>query len=148
MTRKSWTRGVVMLGALVVSVGLSGRAAQAQTISVRVAQVLASNKSDTMDPTLGALGERLKRTYPYRSFKRAGSGTRTGQVGKTLSFDLYGGMAMTLELLGYQDPTVSMRATVGQLVRTDLRVQKGRSMIISVPLGEDKLILDISPSVK
>jgi hypothetical protein len=148
MTKKRWTYGAVLLGAIVLELGLSARTAEAQTISVRVSQVLASNKSDFVDPTLGPLGDRLKRTYPYRSFKRVGSSSRAGQVAETLVFDLYGGMAMTLELLGYQDPTVSMRATVGQLIRTDLRVQKGRSMILSVPAGEDKLILDISPSVK
>jgi len=148
MTRTGWKYGAVLLGALIAALGLSARPAEAQTISVHVTQVLASNKGEGVDPTLGALGERLKRAYPYRSFKRAGSSTQTGQVGKTLSFDLKGGMTMTLALLGYQDPTVSMRAAVGNVVQTDLRIQKGHSMILSVPLGEDKLILDISPSVK
>jgi hypothetical protein len=148
MTKKRWTYGAVLAGALVAALGLSARPAAAQTISVHVTQVLGSNKGDTVDPTLGALGERLKRTYPYRSYKRVGSGNGAGQVGETLKFDLYGGMPMTLQLLGYQDPTVSMRAAVGQVLKTDLKVQKSHSMIISVPLGEDKLILDISPSVK
>jgi len=138
-----------MLGALVCVTALAARRADAQTVSVHVTQVLASNKGDYVDPTLGALGERLKRKYPgYRSYKRAGSSTRAGQVGETLQFDLTGGMMLTLNLLAYEDPEVSMRASVGQLVRTDLRVKNGRSMIISVPLGGDALVLVIAPTVK
>jgi len=144
--------GMVLATALVCVTAMLTRQAGAQTISVHVTQVLASNKGDYVDPTLGALGERLKRTYPYRSYRKAGSSTRAGQVGETLEFDLSGAMMLTLQLTAYDDPVVTMRAAVTrggtQLVGMNLQVKKGRSMIISVPLGDDKLILSIGPTVK
>jgi len=152
MLRKRGLFAAAVVAALCVT-GLFAASANAQVVSVHVVQVRASNEGgESVDPTLGALGERLKQTYPYRNYKRVGSSTESGAVGASLHFALMGGMALTLDIQAYEEPMVSMRAAVTrgqeQLVGTNLKVRKGGTVIISVPLGADKLILAITPSVR
>jgi len=145
-------RAVVLLGVLCVA-GILARPAGAQAIRVSVVQVLASNRGEAhVDPALGALGAKLQKRYPYRNYRKVGSSTRSGNVGRKLQFALNGGMTLGLDLLGYRDPVVSMRATVTRgatrIVGMDLSVPKGRCTIISVPLGADTLILAITPTTQ
>ena len=116
-------------------------------------QVRASNNGgDYVDPALGALGKRLKSTYPYRNYKKVGSSSKSAQTGGPLQFPLTGGMQLSLKLTGYAAPVVSIQAVVSkgaeQMTSTNLRVAKGGTVIISVPLGEDRLILAITVTVR
>ncbi|HUW58813.1 MAG TPA: hypothetical protein VMZ92_19400 [Planctomycetota bacterium] len=152
MPRKTIHLAVVLVGVVCLTAVLSRQAA-AQNITVRVVQVLASNEGeDYVDPALGALGKRLKKTYPYRNYRQVGSSSQSGGVGGTLQFALHGGMLLTLDIKGCQETVVSMLAVVIQgrtrLLSTSLSVGSGRTMIINVPIGNDRLILAITPYVK
>ena len=152
MFRKLACSCVVLIGVLCVTAALS-RAADAQTVTGRVVQVLASNEGgDYVDPALGALGRRLKRTYPYRNYKKVGSSAQSSRVGGQLEFGLHGGMRLTLDIKSCKIPVVSMLAVVTQgrrrVLSTNLTVTSGRTMIIAVPVGTNRLILAITPYVK
>ena len=149
MLKKAVTCGIVLTGVLCV-MSISGRSACAQTITVRLVQVLASNQgAEYVDPTLGALGDKLKKRFPYRNFRKVGSSTSSGRVGGSIRFSLHGGMALTLGLKGYEAPMVLMRATVtsadAAITAMNLKVRASRTVILSVPLGVDALILAITP---
>ena len=130
------------------AMGVASPGASAQTVTVQVTQVRASNNGpESVDP---GLGERIKRQYPgYRSYKRVGSDTQSGTVGQTLRFGLTDGMSLTLELAGVDGDLVSMRAAVtggrGPVVNTTIKVKSKHTCLIGVPLGGDKLILAIGP---
>lgn len=152
MLRKALSYCILLMLVFAV-VGISAREVCAQEIKVRVIQVRASNTGkEEVDPSLGALGERIKRRYPYRNYKRVDTSYRSGGAGDTILFPLTGGLSLTLVLKGYQDPMVEMQATVRRagapILNTNLRVKAGRTMIISVPLARDTLILAITPYVK
>jgi hypothetical protein len=152
MLRKTVFCGV-LLTAVFCLLGSFARDVNAQEIKVRVIQVRASNTGkEEVDPSLGSLGERLKRQYRFRNFKKEGTSYQSGKLGDTLNFPLIGGLTLTLVLNGYEDPMISMRATVRRtgtpIMSTDLRVKNGGSMIISAPMARDTLILSISPSLE
>jgi len=149
MRKKAIICGIMLTGVLCV-MGISGRSACAQTITVRLVQVLASNRGEEyVDPTLGALGDKLKKRYPYRNFRKVGSGSASGRVGGSVRFSLHGGMVLTLGLKGYEAPMVLMHATVTSaeeaITAMNLKVRESRTVILSVPLGADALILAITP---
>ena len=152
MFRKLAWFSVVLIGVVCVT-AVRVRAAGAQTVTVRVVQVLASNEGgDYVDPALGALGRRLKRTYPYRNYRKVGSSAQSSPVGGQIRFSLHGGMRLTLNIKSCKIPVVSMLAVVSRgrkrLLTTTLTVSSGRTMIISVPVGTNRLILAITPYVK
>jgi hypothetical protein len=156
-------RGKLMRGALtwaiagILSAGVSAwtaEAASAQTISVHVVQVRASNEGgEFVDPLLAGLGERLKKQYPgYRNYKRVGSDSESGAPGDALHYTLWGERALTLTLVAVEGDQVSMKMTVVRgretIVNTSLKVRKGSTFLVAVPLGGDKLILAVTPTVK
>ena len=128
--------------------------ATAQTVSVHVVQVRASNEGgEFLDPLLLGLGDRIKREYrQYRNFKRAGSDTEAGAVGQTLSFALLSGRTLTLTLDALDGDQISMQASVTRgneaILNTALKVRKNRTVLIGVPNGDGKLILAITPTLK
>jgi hypothetical protein len=122
-----------------------------RAIGVNVIQVQASNKGEAfVDPALGELGKRLKAKYPYKSFKKVGAQTSRGTVGGTIEFPLMGGMSLSLELQSATHDVLTTKATVmraaEEILKTSLRVRYNAPVIISVPLGDDLLILAITPS--
>ncbi len=126
----------------------------AETVSVHVVQVRASNEGgEFVDPLLAGLGERLKRQYPgYHSYKRVGSDSQSGAQGEALHYTLWGERTLTLTVTAVEGDQVSMKveALRGRetIVNTTLKVRKGGTFLIAVPLGGDKLILAITPTVK
>ena len=152
MLRNRVCLGVVLAGVVCLT-GTLSRPVSAETVTVNVVQVVASNEGEEyVDPALGALGRRLKRTYPYRSYRKGGSSTQSGAAGGTLQFALQGGMALTLDIKACKDMVVSMLAVVTggrkRLLSTTLSVGNGRTVIIGVPLGKGRLILAVTPYVK
>ncbi|KPL00381.1 MAG: hypothetical protein AMK75_05475 [Planctomycetes bacterium SM23_65] len=152
MFRKLAWFSVVLIGVVCVTAVLV-RAAGAETVTVNVVQVLASNEGgDYVDPALGALGRRLKKTYPYRNYKKVGSSSQSSGVGGQLQFSLHGGMLLTLQVKSFKASVVSMLAVVTRgrksLLTTNLTVASGRTVIIGVPVGTNRLILAITPYVK
>ncbi len=147
MKNAAWVMSAAV-GVLILA-GAFASAAEAQTISVRVVQVRASNEGDGVDKSLGFLGERIKRQFPgYKSYKRVDSDSKSGGVGETLTFGLSGGMTLSLTLAGFEGDQVSMRAVVGGVVSTSIRAKSGHSTLIGVPSGGGKLILVITPTAK
>lgn len=148
--RSAWM-GCVIGAGLVAALGASS--ASAQTVSVHVVQVRASNEGgESVDPLLAGLGDRLKRQYPYKNYKRVGSDSESGEVGAVLRFDLTDGRTLTLTLSALDGDQVVMQASVTRgretVINTSLKVRKGRTVLIGVPLGADKLVLAITPAVK
>jgi len=115
-------------------------------VKVRVIQVKASNKGEEgVDPALGDLGERLKKRFPYKNFKKVGDDTHQGGVGDKLEYGLANESTLTLTILEIVEKVVSMQAVVDKL-STKVRVRSGTTFIINVPWGEDLLILALTPS--
>ncbi len=143
----------IIAAAVLACAALPAREAAAQTVSVHVVQVRASNEGgESVDPLLAGLIERIKRQYPYRNYKRVGSDSESGGVGDALSFNLYGDRSLALTIAGVEGDQVVLRAAVTRgretIINTTLKVRNGRSFLIGVPLGGDKLILVITPTVK
>jgi hypothetical protein len=126
---------------------------QAQTVTVNLTMVRASNNGpEFVDPSLGSLGGKLKKKFPYRNYRKVGSTSQSGALGGTLQFSLGEGVVLALHLTAYEDPVVTIRATVAKgretVITVNLRVHKGQTAIISVPVGADAVFLAITPDVK
>jgi hypothetical protein len=125
--------------------------ARAETVAVNVVQVRASNEGgESVDAALGSLGERLKRQYPYRNYKRLGAESLSGAAGSELRFAV-ADHVLVVRVESVADNQVTLRVSVARgrdtVVNTSMNVGAGRTFLIAVPLGADKLILAITPTV-
>ena len=134
---------VLVLGVLDSSVCLGATGAR-----VRVTQIKASNDSgDFVDPTLGALGRRLKRKYRYRNLKLVGSGSQTVGQGQSAVYGLANGMSLKVKLLSVEKDTVKLNISFvkGDNVVNSFTagVRDGATFLTSIPWDRDLLILAI-----
>ena len=134
-----------------VALALLAAPGSAQTLSVHVVQVRASNEGNFVDPTLLGLGDRIKKQFPYRSYRRVGSDSQAGDVGGTLQFALAGDASLTIDLASFDDAKLTMHVAVNRgndhVVDGNFKVKLGHTVLIGVPSGRDgKLILAITPT--
>ena len=116
-------------------------------VSVRVIQVRASNKGkEFVDPALGDLGERLKKRFPYKNFRKVGEDTRQGDIGDALRYDLADGNVLNLTLVALKEKVVTMQMVVEKLLNTKVRARLGAIFMIALPWNGDLLILAVTPS--
>lgn len=116
-------------------------------VSVRVIQVRASNKGEEfVDPDLGDLGERLKKRFPYKNFKKVGDNTRQGDIGDALRYGLADGNVLNLTLVALKEKVVTMQMVVEKLLNTKVRARLGATLTITLPWNGDLLILAVTPS--
>ena len=149
MKRSAGLCGFLSLSAVVLSVlvlmGATASSAQAG-VSVRVIQVRASNEGEEfMDPDLGDQADALKK-FPYKSFTKVGADTKGGDVNDTLEYGLANGSTLKVTIIALAEKVVTLQVVVDKLMNTRLRVRSGRTVMISMPWGQDVLILAITPS--
>lgn len=97
----------------------------ADTITVDVGSVYASNEGTTVDPALGNIRGKLQAMFNYTSFRMLERKRRSLAVGETGEFDLPGGRSMRVAPLPAQ----------GNKVRLSLQIFDGRKKLLATTLG-------------
>jgi hypothetical protein len=121
----------------------------AETVSVDVGAVYASNEGTSIDPALGAIRGKLRSMFNYTSYRMLDRKRRTLAVGEAGEFDLPGRRTMRATLLPGRGDKVrlSIRISEGprQLLDTTLGLRRGGMVLVGGPTHQaGVLILIIS----
>src|SRR5512134_2662770 len=84
--------------ALLLLPGGPGNALAADTVSVEIGSVYASNEGASMDPVLGNIRGKLQSMFNYTSYKLLDRKRRSLAVGETGEFELPGRRAMRVKI--------------------------------------------------
>jgi len=97
----------------------------ADTVSVDVGAVYASNEGTSIDPALGTIREKLRSMFNYTSYRMLDRKRRSLSVGETGEFDLPGRRTMRATLLPAR----------GDKVRLSLQISEGPRKLLATTLG-------------
>jgi hypothetical protein len=133
---------------LLLLLGGSGRAA-AETVSVEIGSVYASNEGSSMDPVLGNIRGKLQSMFNYTSYKLLDRKRRSLAVGETGEFEIPGRRTMRVTPVPAQGSKVrlSVQITEGakNLLTTTLGLNRGGMVLVGGPSHQaGVLILIIS----
>ena len=97
----------------------------ADTVTVDVGAVYASNEGTSIDPALGTIRTKLRSMFNYTSYRMLDRKRRTLSVGETGEFELPGGRSMRATPLPAQ----------GDKVRLSIRISEGPKNLLTTTLG-------------
>jgi len=97
----------------------------ADTVSVEVGSVYASNEGTSMDPALGTLRGKLQSMFNYTSYRMLDRKRRSLAVGEAGEFELPGRRMMRATLLSAE----------GKKVRLSVQISDGPKNLLSTTLG-------------
>ena len=97
----------------------------ANTVSVDVGSVYASNEGTSIDPALGTIRGKLQSMFNYTSYSMLDRKRRTLSVGETGEFELPGRRTMRATLLPAE----------GDKVRLSIRISEGPKNLLTTTLG-------------
>ena len=125
------------------------RAEAADTVTVDVGSVYASNEGTSVDPALGTIRGKLRSMFNYTSYRMLDRKRRALSVGETGEFELPGRRAMRATPLPSRGEKVrlSIRISDGprNLLTTTLGLRRGGMVLVGGPSHEaGVLILVIS----
>ena len=109
---------------LLLIAGGSGNAA-AQSVSVEIGSVYASNEGSSMDPVLGNIRGKLQSMFNYTSYKLLDRKRRSLAVGETGVF----------ELPGHRTMRVTPVPAQGNKVRLSVQISEGAKNLLTTTLG-------------
>ena len=129
--------------------GGSGSALAAESVSVEIGSVYASNEGSSMDPVLGNIRGKLQSMFNYSSYKLLDRKRRSLAVGETGAFELPGSRTMRVTPVSAQGNKVrlSVQMTEGakNLLTTTLGLNRGGMALVGGPSHQaGVLILIIS----
>ena len=121
----------------------------ADTVSVDVGAVYASNEGTSIDPALGTIRGKLQSMFNYTSYRMLDRKRRTLSVGEAGEFELPGRRTMRASLLPAEADKVrlSIRISAGprNLLTTTLGLRRGGMVLVGGPTHQaGVLILIIS----
>ncbi|HEX9191321.1 MAG TPA: hypothetical protein VF847_04440 [Candidatus Deferrimicrobiaceae bacterium] len=111
--------------ALLLLPGGSGSAFAADTVSVEIGSVYASNEGASMDPVLGNIRGKLQSMFNYTSYKLLDRKRRSLAVGETGEFELPGRRTMR----------VTPQPAQGNKVRLSVQITEGAKNLLNTTLG-------------
>ena len=134
---------------LLLMPGGSGSALAADTVSVEIGSVYASNEGSSMDPVLGNIRGKLQSMFNYTSYRLLDRKRRSLAVGETGEFELPGRRTMRVTPVPAQGAKVrlSVQITEGakNLLTTTLGLSRGGMVLVGGPSHQaGVLILIIS----
>ena len=97
----------------------------ADTVSVDVGAIYASNEGTSIDPALGTIRGKLRSMFNYTSYRMLDRKRRSLSVGETGEFDLPGQRTMRATPLPSQ----------GDKVRLSIQISEGPRMLLTTTLG-------------
>src|SRR5512143_2478865 len=97
----------------------------ANTVSVDVGAVYASNEGTSIDPALGTIRGKLLSMFNYTSYRMLDRKRRSLSVGQTGEFERPGGRSMRATPLPAQ----------GDKVRLSIRISEGQRNLLTTTLG-------------
>ena len=97
----------------------------ADTVSVDVGAIYASNEGTSIDPALGTIRTKLRSMFNYTSYRMLDRKRRSLSVGETGEFDLPGQRTMRATPLPSQ----------GDKVRLSIQISEGPRMLLTTTLG-------------
>ena len=109
----------------------------ADTVSVDVGAVYASNEGTSIDPALGTIRGKLRSMFNYTSYRMLDRKRRSLSVGETGEFELPGRRSMQATLLPAQGDKIrlSIQITEGprKLLTTTLGLRRGGMVLVGGP---------------
>ncbi len=104
--------------------------ASAQSISVSIRTIKASNQGTELSPVLNDISSQLKRLN-YSSYTILKQASQQGQQGQTVSFSLPDGDQMMVQITGIDGSYVNLQVTIkGAGLKTNFRIVNGGTVII------------------
>jgi hypothetical protein len=103
----------------------AGPSEAADTVTVDVGAVYASNEGTSIDPALGTIRGKLQSMFNYTSYRMLDRKRRSLSVGETGEFELPGQRTMRATLLPAQ----------GDKVRLSIRISEGPRNLLTTTLG-------------
>lgn len=121
----------------------------ADTVSVDVGSVYASNDGTSIDPALGTIRGKLQSMFNYTSYRMLDRKRRTLSVGEAGEFELPGRRAMRTTLLPSRGDKVRLSIQISdgprKLLATTLGLRRGGMVLVGGPTHQaGVLILIIS----
>jgi len=110
---------------LLLLCGGGGTAAAADTVSVDVGSVYASNEGTSIDPALGNIRGKLNSMFNYTSYKMLDRKRLSLAVGQTGEYDLPGRRTMR----------VTPQPAQGSKVRLNVQIAEGSKSLLATTLG-------------
>src|SRR5512134_3142833 len=131
--------------ALLLLPGVSGSAFAADTVSVEIGSVYASNEGASMDPVLGNIRGKLQSMFNYTSYKLLDRKRRSLAVGETGEFELPGRRTMRVTPQPAQGNKVrlSVQITEGakNLLNTTLGLSRGGMVLVGAPTHQSGVLI-------
>ena len=116
---------ILFLLLLLPAGGAVSRCLAADTVSVDVGSIYASNEGSSVDPALANIRGKLRAMFDYTNYKMLDRKRRALAVGETGDFDLPGGRVMRVKPLPSE----------GKKVRLSIHIQEGSKSLLSTTLG-------------
>ena len=117
----------------------------ADTVTVDVGAVYASNEGTSIDPALGTIRGKLLSMFNYTSYRMLDRKRRSLSVGETGEFELPGGRSMRATPLPAQGDKVrlSIRISEGQrnLLTTTLGLRRGGMVLVGGPPHQSGVLI-------
>ena len=126
-----------------------GNATAAESVSVEIGSVYASNEGASMDPVLGNIRGKLQSMFNYTSYKLLDRKRRSLAVGETGEFELPGRRSMRVTPVPAQGSKVRLSVQISEgaknLLTTTLGLSRGGMVLVGGPSHQaGVLILIIS----
>jgi hypothetical protein len=123
----------------------AGPSEAADTVTVDVGAVYASNEGASIDPALGTIREKLRSMFNYTSYRMLDRKRRSLSVGETGEFELPGRRMMRATPLPAQGDKVrlSIRISDGprNLLTTTLGLRRGGMVLVGGPSHQDGVLI-------
>ena len=127
--------------------GGAGTAMAADTVSVDVGSVYASNEGSTMDPALGNIRGKLQSMFNYTSYRMVDRKRRTLEVGQVGEYDLPGRRTMRVTPLPAQGKKVRLSVQINEgpksLLTTTLGLSRGGMVLVGGPSHQAGVLIFI-----
>jgi len=117
----------------------------ADTVTVDVGSVYASNEGTSMDPALGTIREKLHSMFNYTSYRMLDRKRRSLSVGEAGEFDLPGQRTMRATPLAAQGDKVRLLLQISdgprKILTTTLGLRRGGMVLVGGPSHQSGVLI-------
>jgi hypothetical protein len=154
-----YSRKFILLAAIVCGLAVRGVAAaqqpHPQVIVLQVYSVLAADTNEGVDPQLGAMGLRLRKTFKmfkYTTYQLVSVQDGRIEMGKMIEFTMPGGRILHIQPHSVDGNMIGMEVLLFQgekpLLTTDLKLpDKGNLIVGGPPYEQGSLIITIGANM-
>jgi hypothetical protein len=144
-SRRPDIRPVVALLALLALLCAAEGFAAAESVTVDVGAVYASNEGSSIDPALGRIRGKIRAMFNYTSYRMLDRKSRTLAVGDTGDFELPGRRSMRVTLLpspaGKVRLSIRLEEAGKNLLTTTLGLPRGGMVLVGGPSYEAGVLI-------